>query len=121
MVRLLAPTGMVGTGFSQDSFERALELSPDVIGCDAGSADPGPYYLGSGQSLPSRAATGRDLCLMLRAAVERGIPLLVGPPERAVPMWASSGRPSWSMTSLEARVCGSRTCSAASSTHRSWS
>lgn len=78
MVRLLAPTGMVGTGFSEDSFERGLQLGPDVIGCDAGSTDPGPYYLGSGQSLPSPEATGRDLRIMLRAAVDLGIPLLIG-------------------------------------------
>lgn len=78
VVKLLAPTGMVGTGFSEQTFQRALDLDPDVIGCDAGSTDPGPYYLGSAQSLPSPEAAGRDLRLMLRGAVDRGIPLLVG-------------------------------------------
>lgn len=78
LVRLLAPSGMVGTGFSEDTFQRALELDPDVIGCDAGSTDPGPYYLGSARSLASPEAAARDLRLMLRAGVERNIPVLVG-------------------------------------------
>lgn len=77
-VKVLAPTGMVGTGFSEDSFHRGVDLAPDVIGCDAGSTDPGPYYLGSAQPLPGPEAAARDLALMLRAGAERSIPVLIG-------------------------------------------
>jgi len=77
-IKVLAGTGLLGTGFSESSFQFALNDNPDVIGCDAGSSDPGPYYLGAGQSITSRQATKRDLRLLLKGALEKDIPLLVG-------------------------------------------
>jgi hypothetical protein len=76
--RVLSPTAILGYGFPQSSFERGLAEGPDLIAVDAGSADPGPYYLGAGKSFTDRAAVKRDLDLMLRAGVERGIPVMVG-------------------------------------------
>lgn len=78
MVRALAATGALGTGYKVETLQRALELKPDFIGCDAGSTDPGPYYLGSGECMASRAAIKRDLSHIVIGAVEHGIPLLVG-------------------------------------------
>lgn len=75
---VLSPTAILGYGFPLASFERGLERRPDVIAVDAGSTDPGPYYLGAGKSFTSRAAVKRDLDLMLVAARRLGIPLLVG-------------------------------------------
>ena len=49
-----------------------------MIAVDAGSTDPGPYYLGSGASFTDRSAVRRDLALILTAARERGIPVLIG-------------------------------------------
>jgi hypothetical protein len=60
------------------SFEAGLALGPDVIAVDAGSSDPGPYYLGSGKSFTDRAAVKRDLKHMLLAGRARQIPVLVG-------------------------------------------
>src|SRR5260370_25419195 len=77
-VRVLAATGMLGTGFSEASLDLAMDRAPHVIGCDAGSTDPGPFYLGSGRAQASRAATKRDLRLMLRAGRAAGIPVIVG-------------------------------------------
>ena len=77
-IRALAATGMLGTGFSEASLHRAMEEGPHFIGCDAGSSDPGPYYLGSGHAQPSRAATKRDLRLMLLAGQSAGVPVIVG-------------------------------------------
>jgi len=77
-VRVLAATGMLGTGFSEASFNRALEWNPDVIGCDAGSTDPGPYYLGAGVPMSSREAVKRDLRIMIKGGLAKGIPVLVG-------------------------------------------
>jgi hypothetical protein len=77
-IRALAATGMLGTGFSEASLDRAMEARPHFIGCDAGSSDPGPYCLGSGRVQASRAATKRDLRLMLLAGRAARIPVIVG-------------------------------------------
>lgn len=77
-VRILAPTGVCGSGFSQDSFELALGQRPHFIGCDAGSTDPGPEYLGTGHTAFPPEAIRRDLRLMLLGARRLGVPLLIG-------------------------------------------
>lgn len=77
-IHVLAATGMLGTGFLQESFDKALKNNPSVIGCDAGSTDPGPYYLGQGTSMVSREATKRDLTIMIKGALKNNIPLLIG-------------------------------------------
>lgn len=77
-VRILAPTSILGAGFREESFRRGLGWKPDVIACDGGSTDPGPYYLGSGDLYFSRDAIKRDLELMLIGAREADVPLLVG-------------------------------------------
>ena len=77
-IRVLSPTAILGYGFPTSSFEAGLALNPDVIAVDAGSSDPGPYYLGAGVSFTDRAAVKRDLRHMLIAGRARGIPVLVG-------------------------------------------
>ena len=76
-VRLLSTTAILGYGFPEDSLKRGLARDPHLIGADAGSVDPGPYYLGSGQSFASPRAIKRDLRLMLRASAETGIPVAI--------------------------------------------
>jgi hypothetical protein len=44
-MRILSPTGVLGSGFVETSFEAALARQPHFIGCDAGSTDPGPRIL----------------------------------------------------------------------------
>jgi Acyclic terpene utilisation family protein AtuA len=77
-VRVLVPVGMLGGGFPPDSVRRASELGADVIAVDAGSTDSGPYYLGAGVAKTARAAVARDLRLILLAARDAGIPVIVG-------------------------------------------
>jgi hypothetical protein len=77
-IRILSPTGVCGSGFIESSFEQALTQKPDFIGCDAGSTDPGPAYLGSGRTAFPKDAIRRDLRLMLLGARRLGIPLLIG-------------------------------------------
>ncbi|HEV2008362.1 MAG TPA: acyclic terpene utilization AtuA family protein, partial [Burkholderiales bacterium] len=77
-IRILSPTGVCGSGFIESSFEKALSQKPDFIGCDAGSTDPGPSYLGSGNTAFPKDAIRRDLKLMLLGARRLGIPLLLG-------------------------------------------
>ena len=78
MIRVLSATGMLGSGFREETLKRAMALGPDFIGADSGSTDPGPYYLGSGDTHFSDAAYKRDLRLMLRAGRAAKIPVIVG-------------------------------------------
>jgi hypothetical protein len=76
--RILAPTAILGYGFPLASFAAGLALGPDLIAVDAGSTDPGPYYLGAGLPFTEGTAVERDLEPMLAAAIGRGIPLVIG-------------------------------------------
>lgn len=76
--RVLSPTAILGYGFPEESFRNGIFKKPDLIAVDAGSTDPGPYYLGAGKSFTNRLAVKRDLDFMLRAAVEASIPLIIG-------------------------------------------
>jgi hypothetical protein len=69
---------VVGLGFSRRGFAAGLAARPDLIGCDAGSADFGPAPLGSGSDPKSEAAVLRDLSLMVDGAAEVGAPLVIG-------------------------------------------
>ena len=73
-----APMGCLGYGFPQHSLEAAMAQRPAVMAMDAGSTDPGPYYLGVGKSFTSRDMVKRDLGLVLPAARGAKIPLLIG-------------------------------------------
>jgi hypothetical protein len=77
-IRILSATGILGSGFREETLKRAMALKPDFIGADSGSTDPGPHYLGSGETLFSDSAYKRDLRLILRAARAAKIPAIVG-------------------------------------------
>ena len=76
--RVLSPTGMLGYGFPEESFRRGMDKQPHVVGVDAGSTDPGPYYLGAGKSFTNRAAVKRDLQIILKATVPASVPFVIG-------------------------------------------
>ena len=77
-IRLLSTSAILGYGFPVASLRAGLERQPHIIGVDGGSVDPGPHYLGAGKPFCSPIAIRRDLRLMLNAAVEAGIPLVIG-------------------------------------------
>lgn len=77
-IRLMATTGILGYGFTEEAFNAGIAMKPDLIACDAGSSDPGPHYLGSGTAFVSRAAVKRDLTLMVTAGVANEIPVMIG-------------------------------------------
>lgn len=77
-IRVLSASSVCGAGFLESSFEKALALDPHVIGCDAGSTDPGPKFLGTGTVAFPRDAVKRDLRIMLRGARRKRIPLIIG-------------------------------------------
>lgn len=75
---VLTPTGTLGYGFGAKALARGMSLEPDVIAVDAGSTDPGPHYLGSGEPLVSRISIKRELTQLIEAAQKARIPLIVG-------------------------------------------
>ena len=77
-LRVLSPTAILGYGFPMESFVEGMKRAPHVIAVDAGSSDPGPYYLGAGKSFTDRNSVKRDLEIMIPAAIEAGIPVIVG-------------------------------------------
>lgn len=76
--RILSATAILGYGFPEASFAEGMKRDPHLIAVDAGSTDPGPYYLGAGVSFTDRGAVKRDLEIMLKAGVPKGIPILIG-------------------------------------------
>jgi hypothetical protein len=77
-MKAVAATGNLSTGFKEESLVRAVEEGVHFIGCDAGTTDSGPYYLGSGKARGPREGVKRNLRLMLREALRAGIPVIVG-------------------------------------------
>lgn len=77
-LRVLAASGQLGYGIPEAAFERGMARRPHFVGCDMGSIDPGPYYLGSGAMAAPPAMVRRDLELVLCAALRAGIPLIIG-------------------------------------------
>lgn len=77
-IRILSATGILASGFREETLKRAMALAPDFIGADSGSTDPGPHYLGSGESQFSDSAYKRDLRLILLAARAAKIPAIIG-------------------------------------------
>jgi hypothetical protein len=77
-IRILAPNGVLGSGFEESSFEAGLARHPHFIGVDAGSTDGGPSSLGSGKTGFARKAIKRDMRIALRGARRLGIPFLIG-------------------------------------------
>lgn len=76
-IKAVAATGNLSMGFREETLIRAME-GADFLGCDAGSTDSGPYYLGSGNARGPREGTKRNLRLMLREALKAGIPMIIG-------------------------------------------
>ena len=76
--RILSTTAILGSGFPATSFESGMARKPHLIAVDAGSTDPGPYYLGAGVSFTDRGAVKRDLEIMLKAGIPAKIPIVIG-------------------------------------------
>lgn len=77
-IKVLSSTAILGYGFPMASFEAGMKMQPDCIAVDAGSTDPGPYYLGAGISFTDYYAVKRDLNIMIQAGIKHKIPVLIG-------------------------------------------
>ena len=68
-------------GFSptkEESFYIGAKTNPDYYICDSGSNDIGPTPLGANTSPSLRVWQKHDLELMLVAAREQGVPMIIG-------------------------------------------
>jgi len=77
-MKIVALCGLLGYGYSEEALECAFSEKVDYVGVDAGSTDPGPYYLGSGKSFTDRSAVKRDLNLALPKALSHKAPFITG-------------------------------------------
>ena len=75
---ILVPAGALGIPYDREALKRGLEHKPDLIAIDGGSTDSGPFYLGTGNSKYSRAATTADWADLMAARNIAGVPLLIG-------------------------------------------
>ena len=65
--RIVAPTAILGYGFPEASFNTAMSSGRvDLVAVDAGSIDPGPYYLATRTSFTAIEHVVRDLRIMIR-------------------------------------------------------
>ncbi|WP_343337104.1 hypothetical protein TPELB_22090 [Terrisporobacter petrolearius] len=76
--KILSSTAILGYGFPEESFIEGMKRKPHVIAVDAGSTDPGPYYLGAGESFTDRDAVKRDLEIMIKSGLSNEIPVIIG-------------------------------------------
>jgi hypothetical protein len=77
-IKVLIPSGMLGSGVSSQGVKRGVLLGAEAIAVDGGSTDSGPYYLGAARAKTARDAVADDLRTLLEAAQRAGIPLIVG-------------------------------------------
>jgi hypothetical protein len=77
-IRILVPTGSLGAGAREDEIRYGIARGAHAIATDAGSTDSGAAYLALGISKNNRGSVKRDLTLLMKAASEARIPLIVG-------------------------------------------
>ncbi|MCM3694274.1 acyclic terpene utilization AtuA family protein [Neobacillus niacini] len=78
-LRILCPNGHLGFApTKEESFYLGAATKPDYYCCDSGSDDIGASALGANRSVSMYSWQKHDLELMLLAAREQGVPMLIG-------------------------------------------
>ena len=78
-IRVLSCNGHLGFGKTrEESFRAGLDYGVDYLVADAGSCDIGPGPLGSDGWVSPTEWVRHDLELMVLAARERGLPMIIG-------------------------------------------
>ncbi len=77
-LKVLGASGQLGYGLPTKALQEGLARKPDCLGCDMGSIDVGPYFLGSGELATADEMMRRDLADVLVAARSLDVPLLIG-------------------------------------------
>src|SRR5512147_302036 len=78
-LRILCPNGHLGFApTKEESFWIGAKTKPDYYCCDSGSDDIGPMPLGADKCASHPNWQIHDLELMLLAARDQGVPMLIG-------------------------------------------
>lgn len=78
-IRIVSPNGHLGFApTKEESFHLAAATKPDYYCADSGSDDIGPTALGSDRSVSMYEWQKHDLELMLLAAREQNVPMIIG-------------------------------------------
>lgn len=78
-LKIVSPNGHLGFApTKEESFYIAKEQKPDYYCCDSGSDDIGPAPLGADRSVSMYKWQKHDLEIMLLAAREQGVPMIIG-------------------------------------------
>ncbi|TBL75726.1 acyclic terpene utilization AtuA family protein [Paenibacillus thalictri] len=78
-LRIISPNGHLGFApTKEESFKLGAATKPDYYCCDSGSDDIGPAPLGADKSVGMYDWQVHDLELMLLAAREQGVPMIIG-------------------------------------------
>ena len=85
-MRILSPTGHLGfTPIERGSFDIGVSRRPDAIVADSGSCDIGPQPLGADEHCSPDEWQRHDLELMLLAARQLGVPMMLSLPMNGSP------------------------------------
>lgn len=78
-LRIICPNGHLGFAPTKEgSFKLGAQTKPDYYCCDSGSDDIGPGPLGNDDCVSPRSWQKHDLELMLLAAREQNVPMIIG-------------------------------------------
>lgn len=78
-MKVISPNGHLGFApLKNGSFQIGVAAGPDIIAADSGSDDIGPGPLGADTCASPRAWQEHDLELMLLAAREKNVPMIIG-------------------------------------------
>jgi hypothetical protein len=77
-VKVISHTGALGAGVQEDHIAYGISRGAHALACDAGSTDSGPSYLARGVSNMPHEAVRKELMIVMKAAHEAKVPLLVG-------------------------------------------
>ena len=79
VLRIISPNGHLGFApTKEESFYIGAKTKPDYYCADSGSDDIGPTFLGSDTCASHYVHQKHDLELMLLAAREQGVPMIIG-------------------------------------------
>jgi hypothetical protein len=77
-ISIIVPVGSLGAGVREEEIANGLQRGALAIATDAGSTDSGAAYLALGMSKNNYGSVKRDLAILMNAANQAGIPLIVG-------------------------------------------
>ena len=77
-IKIIVPVGSLGAGVREEELAYGIASGASAIATDAGSTDSGAAYLALGISKNNRGSVKRDLKLLMTAARDAGIPIIIG-------------------------------------------